>query len=141
MRSLVAASLFPPTLKDQGEGGRQAARHDQQKAINASIGLSFPDHWNNPDVRGVLYARHGRVCAYCGCDLPDNDKGDVEHFRPKGKVIEDATHGGYWWLAYTFANYLMSCAVCNRVCKRDRFPLRPAARQRVTYQTRQRLLK
>ncbi len=131
--------LSPPTLKEQGASGKQATRHRQQKATNPSVRLSFPAHWNHPDVRGALYARHGRVCAYCGCCLPRNDRGDVDHFRPKGKVVEDPGHGGYWWLAYTLSNYLMSCSRCNRVYKRDRFPLRSTARQRVTYQTRQRL--
>ncbi|ETX05628.1 MAG: hypothetical protein ETSY2_21830 [Candidatus Entotheonella gemina] len=116
-----------------------AARHRQLKADAPATKLTFRDHWNRPDVRGTLYARQGRICTYCGRCLPDNDKGDVEHFRPKGKVAEDDAHGGYWWLAYTFSNYLMSCSVCNRVYKRDRFPLRPGARQRVTFETRQRL--
>jgi len=113
MRSLVGATLSLPTLLESGQGGQQATRHRQQKTTNPMASLSFPDHWNAPDVRGALYARHGRVCAYCGRYLPENDKGDVEHFRPKGKVAEDATHGGYWWLAYVFANYLMSCSICN----------------------------
>lgn len=139
MRSLTASAFRPPTLRDRGEGGKEAARHRQQKERNPSVSLSFPTHWAKPDVRGALYARHGRVWAYCGCYLPRNDKGDVEHFRPKGKVVEDATHGGYWWLAYELSNYLISCNTCNRVHKRDRFPLRSAASQRITYQTRQRL--
>lgn len=116
-----------------------AAIHLQMKASAPSTKLAFHDHWNHPDVRGILYAQQGRVCAYCGRYLPSNDQGDVDHFRPKGKVAEDDAHGGYWWLAYAFSNYLMSCAVCNRVYKRDHFPLRPRARQRVTFETRQRL--
>ena len=90
-------------------------------------------------MRGLLYARHGGVCAFCGCDLPRNDRGDVEHFRPKGKVEDDQNHGGYWWLAYDLNNYLLSCSLCNRVRKKDRFPLRPGGRRRVTYGERHRL--
>ena len=62
-----------------------------------------------------MYAMHGWVCAYCQCELPRNDRGDIEHFRPK--------NGGYWWLAYVFDNYLLSCSVCNRERKRDLFPV------------------
>ena len=49
---------------------------------------------------GALYAMQGRVCAYCEQKLPESDRGDVEHFRPKSL---------YRWLAYAFENYLLSC--------------------------------
>ncbi|WP_088253334.1 hypothetical protein [Fimbriiglobus ruber] len=38
-------------------------------------------------------------------------------------MAEDLAHGGYWWLAYSFTNYVLSCSVCNRSLKRDHFPL------------------
>jgi uncharacterized protein (TIGR02646 family) len=139
MRSLVPTNLLPPTLAANGAGGKRAVKHEADRRVDPTARLTFPDHWNQPDVRGLLYARHGRVCAFCGCDLPRNDRGDVEHFRPKGKVEDDAAHGGYWWLAYELSNYLLSCSICNRVRKRDRFPLRPNARRRITYQRRQHL--
>ncbi len=59
---------------------------------------------------------HGKACAYCQGQLTPSDRGDVEHFRPKS---------AYWWLAYAFDNYLLSCARCNRVRKGPRFPLAP----------------
>ncbi|MFT5323547.1 MAG: hypothetical protein ACI8P0_001397 [Planctomycetaceae bacterium] len=71
--------------------------------------------WNNADVRGALFAMHGSVCSYCLCKF-DRDRGDVEHFRPK-KI--------YPWLAYSFSNYLLSCLTCNRVFKREKFPVEP----------------
>jgi len=37
----------------------------------------------------------------------------VEHFRPKGRVVEDSSHKGYWWLASTWTNLLPSCSHCN----------------------------
>ena len=67
---------------------------------------------------GLLDAMHGQSCAYCQGILTQSDRGDVEHFRPKNP---------YWWLAYDFNNYLLSCSRCNRVRKIDRFPLRPKA--------------
>ncbi len=79
-----------------------------------------------------------RYAQYCGCKLPGNDRGDVDHFRPKGRLNEDRNHGGYWWLAYTFDNYLLSCSPCNSNCKRDRFPVRAGA-VRIQYPTRVRL--
>ena len=65
----------------------------------------------------------GRVCAYCGTALSAGVPGDVEHFRPKAKVQEDATHPGYWWLAYKYENYVLACRICNSSRKGNRFPL------------------
>jgi uncharacterized protein (TIGR02646 family) len=73
-----------------------------------------------------------RVCAYCGTVSSGLD---VDHFRPKGAVDGDENHGGYWWLAYDFSNYLLGCTVCNQKRKRSRFPLEAGA-DRVTYGTR-----
>lgn len=73
-----------------------------------------PRPWRTPQVLGMLLAMHGRCCAYCQTGLTPSDRGDVEHFRPKSV---------YWWFAYDFENYLLSCARCNRVRKGSRFPL------------------
>jgi len=62
---------------------------------------------------------------------------DVDHFRPKLLVTVDGvkvtTHKGYWWLAYDWMNFRLSCQRCNRpfttsfdlvAGKRNEFPLR-----------------
>jgi hypothetical protein len=41
--------------------------------------------------------------------------GDVEHYRPKSI---------YWWLAYTYDNYLFACQICNQTYKSDNFPIK-----------------
>lgn len=135
MRVVRRTTIVVPTLSPEGVGGRQAKLHETDRAKNEAAKLSFPAHWNKKDVRGALYALFGRACAYCGCELKRNDRGDVEHYRPKGNVTDEPGHGGYWWLAYVFDNYLLSCSVCNRVRKKDRFPLRPQG-VRVAYATR-----
>lgn len=114
MRKLQRPPISPPTLSGGGKGARLASDHATKKQADSSAELTFTAHWNEPDVRGPLYAMHGRVCAYCQCHLPHNDPGDVEHFRPKAH---------YWWLAYEFINYLLSCAACNRNRKKEKFPL------------------
>lgn len=53
-------------------------------------------------------------CAYCEADTAVVSHGDVEHFRPKSI---------YWWLAYTYDNYLFACQICNQVYKSDNFPI------------------
>jgi uncharacterized protein (TIGR02646 family) len=135
MRAVRRTTVLVPTLAPLGLGGNRARQHEADRHINSFAKLAFPDYWNSPDVRGALYAMHGRTCAYCGCDLPRNDRGDVEHFRPKAQVDDDLEHGGYWWLAYSFENYLLSCRPCNSNRKKNSFPLRARAK-RITYESR-----
>jgi uncharacterized protein (TIGR02646 family) len=51
-------------------------------------------------------------CWYCETRI-DRDYGDIDHFRPKGKVEEAPGHGGYWWLAFEWRNFRFSCKLCN----------------------------
>lgn len=67
---------------------------------------------------------------------------DVDHFRPKLAVTVDGVsvkgHDGYWWLAYEWKNYRLSCQRCNRPItdhsggpsgKRNEFPLRDESKR------------
>ncbi len=95
---------------------------------------------------------HGK-CAYCETNLTAYQRGDVEHFRPKGavadeddhpvvlrdedgKIVRDEngqpkSHPGYYWLAYDWRNLLPACTLCNqsstvddrKIGKHDRFPV------------------
>lgn len=82
MRALLRPRIELPTLAG-GPGARTAAKHLAARGEDAAASLDFPDHWNRADVRGALYAMHGRVCAFCLSELTRGDRGDVEHFRPK----------------------------------------------------------
>ena len=64
-------------------------------------------------------------CAYCEARFQHVAFGDVEHFRPKAQVTEELSHPGYYWLAYTFENYLPSCQLCNQgEAKKNHFPVK-----------------
>lgn len=75
---------------------------------------------------------HGK-CAYCESKVTqDQHHGDVEHFRPKGRVTDESgavvevggkPHRGYPWLAYNPGNLLPACVACNRpgTIGRERF--------------------
>jgi hypothetical protein len=86
---------------------------------------------------------HGK-CAFCEERIRSNQHGDIEHFRPKGAIVDDATnqaitraatddpHPGYYWLAYDWHNLLPACVLCNQpstepgnqpIGKRNYFPL------------------
>ena len=89
-------------------------------------------------------AQHGR-CGYCELPAIGTHYGDVEHFRPKGEVrilnrekqgrertdlsnVADRKSSrtigtGYWWDAYSWDNYLLSCAICNQAWKKNFFPI------------------
>jgi 5-methylcytosine-specific restriction endonuclease McrA len=99
-------------------------------------------------VDGPRAALGGSVadeCAYCESRYAGTQPMDVEHFRPKGKVLEDdgTEVRGYYWLASEWANLLPSCIDCNRerrqwladlgavrsVGKGERFPLVKGSRR------------
>jgi hypothetical protein len=92
-------------------------------------------------------AQNGR-CGYCDGPVTGFQYGDVEHYAPKSEVAvleaDEATWGkeaanssnvegrkprrlsesGYWWLAYKWSNYLLSCGTCNQAWKGTIFPVR-----------------
>lgn len=74
-------------------------------------------YWKNAKAQ-LKKESHGK-CAYCEANTDVVAHGDVEHYRPKGI---------YWWLAYTYDNYLYACQICNQVYKSDNFPVIGAAR-------------
>jgi hypothetical protein len=85
-------------------------------------------------------------CGYCEVNVVavDRFKGDVEHYRPKGRVdrlvvepdgtvkVRPLFASGYHWLAYSWSNYILTCNPCNSAHKRNFFPLKagPAAAPR-----------
>lgn len=67
-----------------------------------------------------LLAESNDKCAYCESPTRVISYGDVEHFRPKSI---------YWWLAYSYENYLPSCTSCNQEYKKDFFRLQDKTKQ------------
>lgn len=70
--------------------------------------------------------RHDK-CCFCEAKLTHISYGDVEHYRPKAAYkqadSEPLTSPGYYWLAYTWDNLLLSCTLCNQQYKKNLFPL------------------
>lgn len=88
-----------------------------------------------PPVNDALYKRampyllklFNDKCAYCESVISNTQPGDVEHYRPKGRLRDldgkivriildgnECDHPGYWWLCYEWMNLLPSCIDCNR---------------------------
>ena len=120
MKRIRRPKVKIPILQSTGRGGMEASRLENLFKLNQNLAevtsKFYDDYWGNADVRGALWAMHGRSCAYCDRNLPGTDRGDVEHFRPKSI---------YWWLAYSFDNYLLACTACNSSYKGNKFPLLP----------------
>ena len=59
----------------------------------------------------------GHKCWYCEAKSI-RAPFDVDHFRPKLGITVDgvklASHDGYYWLAYEWQNFRLSCQRCNR---------------------------
>src|SRR5262249_38675962 len=93
--------------------------NDKELKINAALYSRYKD---------FLIRLFNGKCAYCESKFTVSQPGDVEHFRPKGRVVDDnfkpirvqhptkgeIEHPGYYWLAYEWKNLLPSCADCNR---------------------------
>src|SRR5262245_40081226 len=104
-----------------------------------SVIIKAFDDTGAADVDERLYKRYMQFllklfngkCAYCETDIESNQPGDVEHFRPKGRVVDEEfepirinhpkwgemDHPGYFWLAYEWDNLFPSCIDCNRYRK------------------------
>lgn len=88
----------------------------------------FKEYSSEP-VRKKLTELFGRKCMFCESLLAGTQSGDVEHYRPKGKVVvypkttAVAAHviPGYFWLGAKWPNLLLSCSDCNRPRTQDDF--------------------
>jgi 5-methylcytosine-specific restriction endonuclease McrA len=100
------------------------------------------------EMRDIIFAVFHGKCAYCESKFVLDQTGQVEHFRPKGKVHDEddkpvlindkqtgrlQPHPGYYWLAYDWHNLLPSCEKCNQTPKKrenraigkgNRFPVK-----------------
>ena len=83
------------------------------------------------EFKPILIKYFGEKCWYSECSL-EGTFGDVDHFRPKNRSTDEQGNtilqDGYWWLAYDYLNYRLSCEKCNRSFdiggKNDKFPLK-----------------
>jgi uncharacterized protein (TIGR02646 family) len=91
-----------------------AAAAKTAEAIQEGPDHQVSDLYSDSRVRSALEKLFADKCAYCETQGVAGFEWDVEHFRPKGRVAEDQTHPGYYWLAYTWANLYLSCTLCNQ---------------------------
>ena len=71
------------------------------------------DLWQDKALKALLMQLSYGKCWYCEQNVAERADNAVDHFRPKGRVAEDTTHEGYWWLAFDWENYRFACTFCN----------------------------
>jgi hypothetical protein len=64
------------------------------------------------DVKEYYRQISDEKCWYCETKT-DRMRGDIDHHRPKGGVIQNPAHRGYWWLAFEWRNWRFACELCN----------------------------
>ena len=83
--------------------------------------------YRTPLIKRTLMKAQHEKCCYCESKILPTGYGAVEHFRPKGGVRQDSNSReekpGYYWLAYTWSNLVVSCSRCNTSHKKTLFPL------------------
>ena len=120
----------------KGDSERAAAIKAYKQGGNARKNFEFV-RYKHDSVNKALRELFGRKCAYCESFYIATQPMDVEHYRPKGRVHDEPSHPGYYWLAADWDNLLPSCIDCNRrrtqtdartkvtdpLGKQDRFPI------------------
>jgi uncharacterized protein (TIGR02646 family) len=71
--------------------------------------------YGDVELRRALNELFQFKCAYCESFFGATQPVAVEHYRPKGEIIEGETRikPGYYWLAAEWSNLLPSCTDCN----------------------------
>lgn len=139
-----------PDKPDNFDDAVKAHADSIKDAVLKKDVLSFNDSWK--EFRASFSEAQWGKCGYCELRVIGADFGDVEHFRPKGAVHElsniESEWGeekpwesnvkgrktklvnekGYWWYAYHWDNYLLSCKICNGQWKGNLFPVREIPR-------------
>jgi 5-methylcytosine-specific restriction endonuclease McrA len=118
---------------------RAAQKHYSKKAKKAYKFKFYNDTALKAELEKVF-----QNCAYCGTTYGASYDGDVEHFRPKGRVHEkNPQTPGYYWLANDWENLFLACQHCNQRRKHilvgtdkltgygklDQFPLDPESQR------------
>ncbi len=135
----------PPEPGDFADTVAAAKQHiERLQRSREPKAKDFADRWRK--YKPVLLAAQQNKCGYCEQKLATHPA-DVEHYRPKAMLqelpadrtkwgcerkgaynvdnrdLDKISSHGYWWLAYTWFNYLAACNRCNSGWKRNLFPV------------------
>jgi hypothetical protein len=100
---------LPPKWETRAKKALAKATQKTDTTQRLSYIENRSDLWR--DLAPRLRELSNQKCWYCGKKVSPNSP--VDHFRPKGKPNECSHHEGYWWLAFDWRNYRVSCNECN----------------------------
>lgn len=105
-------TVIPQSLKTDEESiSKRPAKTTHARRLEVIMQGHYPDSQNSTnydkrykydDVKTRLVSLYHNKCAFCESKL---ESMHVEHFRPK--------RGGYYWMAFSWDNLLLSCPTCN----------------------------
>ncbi len=97
----MTQSVWPPS------------RHFKGKKANHKVVFEFKAYGHDA-VRKTLNKIFAFKCAYCESFYGATAPVAIEHYRPKGEVVEGKKRlRGYYWLAASWENLFPSCTDCN----------------------------
>lgn len=139
--------LVRPPIAADFDTKTQSTKKAVAKAVANGAAVTFSNLWSSYK-RDFSQAQYGR-CGYCEGQVLGLQYGDVEHIQPKAEVhtlvdepedwgkevpwsssVEgrkrksNVIKPGYWWLAYSWDNYLLSCQICNQQWKANFYPVK-----------------
>lgn len=110
----------PAYLTTDNKWGRKETTTNIAHANNRDFDKFKFKAYSNFEVKQALIKLFKSKCAYCESKFLHVYSGDVEHFRPKGKIDgANPPKPGYYWLAAEWDNLLLSCRNCNQKLKHD----------------------
>jgi uncharacterized protein (TIGR02646 family) len=110
----------PAYIDGPGSAGHQEMLDNDAEHLAGTNEFTF-EAYKHQTVKDALEDLFGRKCAYCESDIKAVHPSEIEHYRPKGRIVEwnPVTkkldrQTGYYWLAARWSNLLVSCIDCNR---------------------------
>jgi hypothetical protein len=121
MINLTARPKCPAVLKSKKvqKSRRALTRKVARGEKLGDADFAGQSYWGQ--TKELLHKYQNGKCCFCERRRDAKLEADVEHFRPKLKVTENAGHPGYWWLAYEWSNLLFACKACNSGHKKTIF--------------------
>lgn len=97
---------------------REISNHQKKYKKTGKNGTRIEQGYSvyaDQSVRNTLLKMFYGKCAYCESKIAAIYNGDIEHFRPKGKIQSaNPSRPGYFWLASEWDNLLFACPFCNQ---------------------------
>jgi uncharacterized protein (TIGR02646 family) len=121
----IKRSAEPEILFQPGQAKAKALCKEYDQG-NRSFDFDNAVYGHHTVKQALILMQHGK-CCYCESKILHTGPGDVEHYRPKAGYQQNSKDAmqkpGYYWLAYSWDNLLLSCGRCNSKYKKNLFPL------------------